>query len=155
MSRNTRAEARRARLGIVAVVLLASTLSGCTATKAEIGTSVAKSLEASVMTVTKSAAAGDPAAALLALAALQTQLTRATASGAVSADRQARIQASIDLVRADLTAALPPKPAPTITQTTAPSSNDGPDTKDDKGAPSKGKGKDPGTGPGKNNGNNK
>lgn len=146
MSRIARAAARRTRLGVVAVVLLASTLSGCTATKAEIGTSVAKSLETSVMTVTKSAAAGDPAAALVALAALQAQLTRATASGAVSADRQARIQASIDLVRADLTAALPPKPTATPTQPAPPSSDSGTDTEKGKDSPPKGKGNNNGNG---------
>lgn len=138
--------ARRATLALTMTVMVAALLSGCAPTKTDIGTSTAKSLEASVMSVTKSAAAGEPAAALSALAALQAQLTRATASGALSADRQARIQASIDLVRADLTAVLPPKPTATPTQPAPPSSDSGTDTEKGKDSPPKGKGNNNGNG---------
>lgn len=72
-------------------------------------------MQTSVSAVTQAAATGDPTNAIAALDALETQLRQGTASGAIDADRSARIQASIDLVRADLTAALPtPSPAPTV-----------------------------------------
>jgi hypothetical protein len=82
-------------------------------------------MQESVSAVTDAAAAGDPAGALAALDALEAQLKEDTASGAISADRSARIQASIDLVRADLTAALP---APEPVQT-----EDAPGKSEDKG----------------------
>jgi hypothetical protein len=72
-------------------------------------------MQESVSAVTQAAAVGDPTGALAALDALETQLKEGTASGAISADRSAQIQASIDLVRADLTAALP-EPSPTPSQ---------------------------------------
>jgi hypothetical protein len=72
-------------------------------------------MQESVAAVTQAAAAGDPAGAIAALDSLEAQLKEDTASGAISADRSAQIQASIDLVRADLTAALP-EPSPTPSQ---------------------------------------
>jgi hypothetical protein len=90
--------------------------------------------------VTQSAAVGDISAAITQLDALERRLREATASGDISADRSAKIEASISLVRADLTAALPPppppspSPTPTVTvQVPAPGSNSGAHNSDDKG----------------------
>jgi hypothetical protein len=62
--------------------------------------------------VTTASAAGDYSEAIAALDTLEEQLTEGTASGAIDSGRSARIQASIDLVRADLAAA-EPQPSPT------------------------------------------
>jgi hypothetical protein len=88
-----------------------------------------------VRAVTAASAAGDVAAASTALDQLQAQLLDASASGQLSADRSTRIQASIDLVRADLVAATPPTPVPTVTVTPTPSPTPtkGTDRKHDKG----------------------
>jgi hypothetical protein len=88
-------------------------------------------MQASVVAVTQAAAVGDPAGAITALDALEEQLKQDTASGAISAERAAEIQASIDLVRADLTAALP-APAPEPEPAPAPSQEEK-DNKDNKG----------------------
>ena len=96
------------------VALVTAALSGCAPIVPGIDSAAASRMQASVSAVTQAAAAGDPAGAIAALDALEAQLKQDTASGAISADRSARIQASIDLVRADLTAALPtPSPTPT------------------------------------------
>ncbi|WP_354576801.1 hypothetical protein [Frigoribacterium sp. UYMn621] len=80
-----------------------------------IDSAAAAQLQTSVSAVTQAAATGKPANAIAALDALEAQLRQGTASGAINADRSARIQASIDLVRGDLTAALPtPSPSPTV-----------------------------------------
>ncbi|GAA1210677.1 hypothetical protein [Rhodoglobus aureus] len=101
-----------------AAILVTAALTGCAPTEPELDSAAASKMQESVSLVTEAAAAGDPAGALAALDALEAQLKEDTASGAISADRSARIQASIDLVRADLTAALPkPEPEPEPTQT--------------------------------------
>ena len=97
-----------------AAMLVTAALSGCASTEPGLDSATASKMQESVSAVTDAAAAGDPAGALAALDALEAQLKEDTASGAISADRSARIQASIDLVRADLTAALPaPEPVQT------------------------------------------
>lgn len=97
-----------------AAMLVTAALSGCAPTEPGLDSSAASKMQESVSLVTEAAAAGDPVGALAALDALEAQLKEDTASGAISADRSARIQASIDLVRADLIAALPePEPVPT------------------------------------------
>ena len=114
------------RLSIVAsaAVLTIGALTGCTQPPPDISSAEAVKLQTSVMAVTKAAAGGQIAAAISALDALQAKLQEAAASGTVTANRYTRIKASIDLVRADLTAALPPTPTPTptptVTQTQAP-----------------------------------
>jgi hypothetical protein len=95
-----------------AMALVLATLSGCTPSAPEISTAAAKQLQASVSAVTNAAASGNIAGAIADLDTLETQVREATASGAISTSRTARIQATISLVRADLTAALPP-PSPT------------------------------------------
>ena len=100
-----------------AVALVMAALSGCAVMPHGPESPAALRMQASVSAVTRAAAAGDPAGAIAALNALEVQLKQDTASGAISADRSARIQASIALVRADLTAALPtPSPTPTEKQ---------------------------------------
>jgi hypothetical protein len=132
-------------LAIGAVAL--GTLGGCAPTPTDMAASAAKQLQSAVAAVTQSAAVGDISAAITQLDALERRLREATASGDISADRSAKIEASISLVRADLTAALPPppppspSPTPTVTvQVPAPGSNSGANNSDDKGK-SKGGGK--------------
>jgi hypothetical protein len=125
-------------LSIGAVAL--GTLGGCAPTPTDMAASAAKQLQSAVAAVTQSAAVGDISAAITQLDALERRLREATASGDISADRSAKIEASISLVRADLTAALPPppppspSPTPTVTvQVPAPGSNSGAHNSDDKG----------------------
>ncbi|EAR24991.1 hypothetical protein A20C1_06906 [marine actinobacterium PHSC20C1] len=97
-----------------AVALVTAALTGCSQAAPEIDSDAASRMQASVSAVTQAAAVGDPEGALTALDALEAQLKLDTESGAISAERSAQIQAAIDLVRADLTAALPaPSPTPT------------------------------------------
>jgi hypothetical protein len=125
-------------LAIGAVAL--GTLGGCAPTPTDMAASAAKQLQSAVAAVTQSAAVGDISAAITQLDALERRLREATASGDISADRSAKIEASISLLRADLTAALPPppppspSPTPTVTvQVPAPGSNSGAHNSDDKG----------------------
>jgi hypothetical protein len=131
---------RALAIGTVAL----GTLGGCAPTPTDMAASAAKQLQSAVAAVTQSAAVGDISAAITRLDALERRLREATASGDISADRSAKIEASISLVRADLTAALPPppppppSPTPTVTvQVPAPGSNSGANNSDGKG---KGKG---------------
>ncbi|MGV8851148.1 MAG: hypothetical protein ACOH1M_01100 [Rhodoglobus sp.] len=116
----------------VAVALVAVVLAGCSQTAPEIDADAASRMQASVAAVTQAAAVGDAEGALIALEALEAQLKLDTESGAISAERSAQIQASIDLVRADLIAALP-APSPTPTPTSDEKDNKGKDEDDDKG----------------------
>jgi hypothetical protein len=125
---------RALAIGTVAL----GTLGGCAPTPTDMAASAAKQLQSAVAAVTQSAAVGDISAAITRLDALERRLREATASGDISADRSAKIEASISLVRADLTAALPPppppSPTPTVTvQVPAPGSNSGANNSDDKG----------------------
>ncbi|MBH0098329.1 hypothetical protein I6E68_04135 [Salinibacterium sp. NSLL150] len=94
-------------VAVGAALMLALSLSACAPTSPDFDPDAAALLQSSVADVTDAAAAGDPVAALAALDVLQEQLNENTATGAVGAEQSARIQASLDLVRADLTAALP------------------------------------------------
>jgi len=107
---------------VLCAVAVVTALSGCAPSEPELDSAVSSALQTTVADVTQAAADGDPEGALAALDTLEAQLKEDTASGAISADRSAQIQASIDLVRADLIAALP-EPSPTPT----------PDEKEDKG----------------------
>ncbi len=96
-----------------AVALVTVALSGCAPIVSGMDSAVASRLQESVLVVTQAAADGETEAAIAALDALEMQLKQETASGMLNADRSARIQASIDLVRADLTDAQPtPTPTP-------------------------------------------
>jgi hypothetical protein len=143
---------RALAIGTVALGMLG----GCAPTPTDMAASAAKQLQSAVAAVTQSAAVGDISAAITQLDALERRLREATASGDISADRSAKIEASISLVRADLTAALPPPPppsptptptpTPTVTvQVPAPGSNSGANDSGDKGndkGKNKGGGKD-------------
>ena len=133
--------------------LVIGALSGCSPSTPDIDAAMAKQLHSSVAALTEAAAHGDIAGAIKDLDALERKVREATASGEISAERTARIQASISLVRADLTAALPkpsPSPSPSPSQTTVPTTNtnSGSDPGDDKGGNKgdKGKGGDNGRG---------
>jgi ribosomal protein S20 len=123
-----------------ACLLGVAALAGCTQTNSDLSPSTASSLQASVRAVTVAAAAGDIAAATTALDQLQSQLLDASANGRLSADRSTRIQASIDLVRADLVAATPPPPAPTVTVTPTPAPAPTPTKSEDRKHDKHGKG---------------
>ena len=87
-----------------ALLLLVGALSGCAPSGQQLNAEAAEQLQASVLAVTRAAAAGDFSEAVAALDALEERVTEGTASGAIDPGRSARIQASIDLVRADLAA---------------------------------------------------
>jgi hypothetical protein len=93
--------------------MIVGALSGCAPSDQKLSAVAARQLQASVLAVTRAAAAGDFAEAIASLDELEERLTEGTASGAIDPDRSARIQAAIDLVRADLTTAEPdPTPTP-------------------------------------------
>lgn len=103
----------RATAAGAALLLLVGALSGCTPSGQQLDAEAAAQLQASVLAVTSAAAAGEFSEAVAALDALEEQATEATASGAIDPSRSARIQAAIDLVRADLATAGPqPTPEP-------------------------------------------
>lgn len=115
-----------------ALLLLVGALSGCAPSGQQLNAEAAEQLQASVLAVTRAAAAGDFSEAVAALDALEEQVTEGTASGAIDPGRSARIQASIDLVRADLAAA-DPQPTP------KPDKPDNPDPEQKEGGPGKDK----------------
>lgn len=124
MTQNRESRVRRAGAAACIMALAVAFLSGCTPTAPQISASAATGLQASVLAVTDAASAGNADAAVTDLNTLQAQLREATASGAVTAERTSRIQAAIDLVRADLAALRAPGsgPSPTAPPPTAPSS---------------------------------
>jgi hypothetical protein len=135
---------------LASVAVMVGLLSGCAPTPTDMAENGAKQLQSAVAAVTQSAAEGDIAAAITNLDALERRLTEAAASGKISTDRSAKIQASIALVRADLSALLPPPPptpTPTVTvQVPVPGSSSG---NQDAGKGTNKGGKDKGTGKGK------
>ncbi|MEO6825997.1 MAG: hypothetical protein ABI255_07890 [Microbacteriaceae bacterium] len=120
-------------------LLIVAALTGCVQAEPDFSPGAAGQLQQSVAAVTGSAAAGQVEQAIAELDALQAQLNEATASGSVDAARSARIQASIDLVRADLVSALPaPSPAPqTVPDESVPATQQ-PGNQGDKGNNDKG-----------------
>lgn len=119
----------RASVASLALLLLVGALGGCAPSGQQVDAETAGRLQASVLAVTRAAAAGDFSEATAALDALEEQVMEGTASGAIDPDRSARIQASIGLVRADLAVAEPqPTPEP-----------DKPDPGPKKGGPGKDK----------------
>ncbi|MCS5717595.1 hypothetical protein N1027_05525 [Herbiconiux sp. CPCC 205763] len=110
---------RRPLRRLLAPALLAAVLvlTGCSGATNGLTAEVGKQLQSTVVTAADQAAAGDTAGALTTLDTLQTQLQQATDSGDISAERAATVQASIDLVRADLQPAAPVEyPATPVTQ---------------------------------------
>ncbi|MEC5190258.1 MULTISPECIES: mucin-associated surface protein [unclassified Arthrobacter] len=88
---------------LLGAVMTAGTLAGCTATP-ELDRDAARQLQSQVLAVTEAAAANDAGASLQELDDLAVQLDGAAARGEVSFQRHQSIRASVDAVRADLTA---------------------------------------------------
>ncbi len=118
------------------------TLAACAGPKTELDAQTSEQWQAQVLAIAESAESGDPATALLDLAALETETTQARSDGEISAERAALIQQAITAVRADLEAAsVPPptEPVPEDTVVTDPvvpeddGSNDEGDDNGDKG----------------------
>ena len=135
----------------IAVVIFSVTLSGCASTPDALKQATADQLQAGVRSVTTAASAGDFAGAQAALDSLQADLLAAASAGDVPGSRSAEIQSAINLVGADLDAAIlasapTPKPTPTPTPTPTKESkpgngNDRGDDKDDHDDDDKGGGK--------------
>jgi len=83
------------------VLVSGAALTAC-APQPAVSDEAAEGLQASVLVVAESAAANDLARAVSELDALQARLDGAKESGDVSDERSVKIQAAIDLVRADL-----------------------------------------------------
>ena len=83
------------------VLVSGAALTAC-APQPAVSDEAAEGLQASVLVVAESAAANDLARAVSELDALQARLDGAKESGDVSDERSEKIQAAIDLVRADL-----------------------------------------------------
>ncbi|AOT03744.1 hypothetical protein [Arthrobacter sp. U41] len=89
--------------GLLGAVLLTGILAGC-APAPELDRDAARQLQVQVLAVTEAAAANDPAASLQQLDGLVLKLDEAAARGEVSFKRHQSIRASVETVRADLTA---------------------------------------------------
>jgi hypothetical protein len=101
-----------------ALLLSALLLTGCAGSPATLEPVSASQLQAGVLKVTTSAAAGDFSTAQAELAAVQADLLAASAADQLTASRASQIQAAIDLVRADLAAAITASlPTPVATRT--------------------------------------
>ena len=105
----------RARLGLVlaGAVVMATALAGCSAAATELDADTAQSLQSGVMSVTVAAAAGDFATAQTELSAVRGTL--AGSADRLTASRTTTIQTAIDLVEADLAAAIAASSAPVET----------------------------------------
>jgi hypothetical protein len=115
----------RHRLGLVLVgaAVVASALGGCASATPNLDPDTAQALQSGVMAVSTAAAAGDFATAQADLATVRGTL--AASADTLTAERTQQIQTAIDLVDADLAAAieasLPAEPAPTRTPSETPS----------------------------------
>ena len=123
------------RIAVVGALLLA--LSGCAQQSGpDYGPDTAAGLQAGVLSVTESAAAGDPDAALARLDELQASLLEQQDAGAVSQSRFESISAAIALVRADLELAIRERDAAEESENSGPG-NSGPGNSDKPGKPEK------------------
>lgn len=123
---------------IIAAVILSVALSGCASTPDALKQATADQLQAGVRSVTTAASAGDFASAQAALDTLQADLLAAASAGELTGSRSAEIQSAINLVGADLDAAIlagapTPLPASTSTPTSTPSPTPTKETKPGKG----------------------
>jgi hypothetical protein len=122
---------------VVTAFLLLGALTGCAGGPADLASSTANRLQSEVLEVTTKAASGDFPGAQSSLSALQADLLTAAAAGQVSAERSAKIQSAINLVGADLAAAIAastpaPAPAPAVTvEEPAPTDSGGDDSEND------------------------
>lgn len=115
-----------------ALLAVALVFSACASPDAGLSGTAGRDMQATVVAIAEHAAAGDAAAALAELDALQKRLDDARAADDITADRAALVQRSIDLVRADLdaVAAENATPTPAVTEDGA---SDGTDTTDTSG----------------------
>lgn len=147
MTRRTAFRGRRVPLSAAAVAVAVTLgLSACgTSTEA-----TTAALRTSVVQVAERSAVGDYAGALAELALLERDLVAAVEAGRVDAEREARIRAALELVRADLEAAEvattpTPEPEPAPTDGGGDGGDDAPGKSDDKGnSGNKGKSDDKG-----------
>lgn len=93
--------ARKAAVAVVVGLVLGVGV-GCSQESQAITDAASQDMTAGVVAVADAASAGDLQEALTALDTVQQQLDTATAGEDVTADRAARIQLSLDVVRADL-----------------------------------------------------
>jgi hypothetical protein len=100
----SRNPSRMRAAGWLATAVLAAALAGCSAPSAELGPDAAKQLQSQVLAVTEAAAANDVAGSLKLLDELVVKLDDAATRGEVSFKRHQSIRASVEAVRADLTA---------------------------------------------------
>ncbi|MBC7443022.1 MAG: hypothetical protein H7311_10995 [Ramlibacter sp.] len=118
----------RLTIALATVLLVAAALTGCSTTPPELEQTTAAQLQAGVQEVTNDAAAADFEGARSALIAVQADLLTAAAAGQVTAARSAQIQSALNLVSADLDAAIiDSAPEPTMTPTPSPSADPGRD----------------------------
>jgi len=147
MSRRTPFRGRRVPLSAAAVAVAVTLgLSAC-GTSAEATTAA---LRTSVVQVAERSAVGDYAGALAELALLERDLVAAVEAGRVDAEREQRIRAALELVRADLEAAEvattpAPEPEPAPADGGGDGGDDAPGNSDNKGnSGNKGKSDDKG-----------
>ena len=103
---------------LICVAAVAAVLAGCATAPLTLSRQASTDLQAGVVAVAESAAAGDQLTALTRLDELQERLDAAVAAGDVTAERAASIQDAIEVVRADLqpapTPSIEPVPQPTV-----------------------------------------
>ncbi|MCT9002192.1 hypothetical protein [Microbacterium memoriense] len=104
----------------VAIATFAILLAACAGPAPGLADAAGRDMQETVAAVAAHVAAGDTAAALSELDALQQRLDTAGAADEITASRAASVQRSIDLVRADLEAiaAATVPPAPAVTEDT-------------------------------------
>jgi hypothetical protein len=90
--------------GFAGALVLLALLSGCAQPAPDLAAATATQLQADVLAVSTSSAAGDLPGALAALDTLKQHTAAARAGGELSASRQTLIEASIALVSDDLAA---------------------------------------------------
>ena len=116
------------RFGILAVIAASLVLSGCAGDEPLYDAGAADRLQQQVLTVSETSAAGDFETALLRLDELVVQVNDALARGEITPERHQSILSAIELVRADLLAAIEaakPPPAPEPEPEPAPEENAG------------------------------
>ncbi|TFC50145.1 hypothetical protein E3T26_11730 [Cryobacterium sp. TMT1-21] len=124
----------RLTLALATVFLVAATLTGCSNTPPALDPAIAGKLQSGVQEVSTDAAAGDFEGAKSALVAVQADLLTAAAAGQVTAERSAQVQSALNVVSADLDAAIiASKPEPTVAPAPAATADPGQDTGKDNG----------------------
>ena len=117
----------------VLAIALGLALAGC-APAPSYTEEASQALQASVLAVTETAAAGDPESALTRLDELQTALDAQLASGGIDQERYDSVSAAIALVRTDLQAAVE---AQLAEETAVTPDNSGPGNSEKPGKPDK------------------